>query len=212
MFNSKHLRCVLILIPLITIIRTVCATSLALSSNLKPLAMSDNVDTPSTPQNMKKCNRLPSWQPHTIRHSDCTRALELFRATEGAKSGSQRFEFHTPGAHKASTLLPLSTPRVYPAGTCTIAVVMLASLPPSFLPPGVYPKVWPPIDIESLDELRNAAADVERTCVYMGGDYPRAGWVPRGRLSGSIGVLIYETGSLMDRIVRNEHRLNVDVM
>lgn len=212
MFNPKHLRCILIVIPLITIIRTVCATSLALSFNLKPLAMPDNVNTPSTLQELKKCNRLPSWQPHTIRHSDCTRALELFRATEGAKSGSQRFEFHTPGAHKASTLLPLSTPRVYPAGTCTIAVVMLASLPPSFLPPGVYPKFWPPIDIETLDELRNAAADVERTCVFMGGDYPRAGWVPRGRLSGSIGVLIYETGSLMDRIVRNEQRLNVDAM
>lgn len=89
---------------------------------------------------------------------------------------------------------------------------MFAGLPPNFLPPGVYPKVWPPIDIETLDELRNAAAEVERTCVYTGGDNPRAGWVPRGRLTGSIGVLVYETGSLMDRIVRNEHGLYLDTV
>ncbi|KAL8653371.1 MAG: hypothetical protein Q9226_003874 [Calogaya cf. arnoldii] len=157
-----------------------------------------------------RCNRLPYWQPNTIRHGDCIQALELFRTAEGAKPGSQSFEFLTPGAHKVSTLLPLWTPRVYSAGTCTIAVVMLAGLPPNFLPPGAILKVWPPIDIETLDELRNAAANIVRTCVYIGGGFPKAGWVPKGRLNGSIGVLLYETGSLMDRIVRNERGLYVD--
>ncbi len=210
MVIPRQLQHLHVMAQLLIIVGLSHASPLGPESNLNPTIWPNSLDAPPNPQGMKRCNRLPYWQPNTIKHTDCIHALELFRTAEGAKSGSQRFEFLIPGAQKVSTLLPLSTPRVYYAGTCTIAVVMLAALPPNYLPPGAYPRLWPPIDIETLDELRNAAADVERTCVQLGGEYPKTGWTPRGRLNGSIGVLIYETGSLMDRIVRNERSLSLD--
>ena len=209
-FILMPLQCLRIMAQLLAIMAVIQASPLAPKPNPSPTSWSNGLDAPTNPQGMERCNRLPYWQPKTIRHADCIHALEIFRTVEGGKSGSQRFEFLIPGAQKVSTLLPLLTPRVYAAKTCAIAVVMLAGLPPNYLPPGAYPRVWPPVDIETLDELRNAADDVVRTCVHLVGEFPRTGWTLRGRLNRSIGVLIYETGSLMDRIVTDGRGLYLD--
>ncbi|KAL8780230.1 MAG: hypothetical protein Q9213_006575 [Squamulea squamosa] len=201
---SAPLRYIITIIQVLAIICTVHATPVTSNLSPNPLTLSNGLDAPTVP----KCNRLPHWIPKTIRHRDCLQALELFRMAEGAKSGTQRFEFLARGAQKTSYLLPLFTPRVYNVSTCTIAIAMLASIPPRFLPPAARQgKVWPRTDIETLDELRNATALVVRECVLYApprGIHPLAGWVPRGRLDGAIGVFVYESGSLMDRVVRGE--------
>lgn len=197
MSNIKHPRYVLVVVQVLIIISAVFAKPL--TPNSGPLILPNGPN----PIRRNRCNDWPSWVPNTIKHSDCLQALEILRRAEGQKSGTQRFEFIIPGAPRTTRFLPLTTPRVYSTDTCTVAILMLGGIPPGFLPPGVRPQQWPHTDVETLDVLKDAAAEVVRQCVAEGAGPPLAGWIARGRLARSIGVFVFESGSLMDRMVRN---------
>ncbi|KAL8680416.1 MAG: hypothetical protein Q9186_003376 [Xanthomendoza sp. 1 TL-2023] len=200
MLNSRSQRWMLALIQVLVIIGTVVATPF--TPNPSPLLLPKGPNPPR----VDKCNRSPLWISTKIKHEDCLQALEIFRRHEGQKPGSQRFEFLAPGARKTSTLLPLTTPRMYFANTCSIALLMMRAIPPAYLPPGVTPQSWPLNEIETLDVLKNAATEVVRECVSWGqhGGFPLAGWVARGQFKKGLGVFVFETGSAMYKMVKNE--------
>ncbi|KAL8801013.1 MAG: hypothetical protein Q9182_004757 [Xanthomendoza sp. 2 TL-2023] len=201
MSNSKYQRWILALVQVLVIIHTVFATPFT------PVPGSLLLPNGPNPPRVDKCNRSSLWISTKIQHEDCLAALELFRRQEGQKRGTQRFEFLSPGARKTSPLLPLATPRMYFAKTCSVAILMMRAIPPAFLPPGMTPQSsWPMNEVETLDVLKNAAAEVVRECVSWGkaGGFPLAGWVARGQLGKGLGVFVFQTGSEMYKMVRNE--------
>ncbi|KAL8760135.1 MAG: hypothetical protein Q9199_000272 [Rusavskia elegans] len=151
----------------------------------------------------KACIASPDWVVSSHIHpSDCLEALDIFRRAESQKDGSQRFEFLARGAHPASELLTMTTPRKYHFRSCTVAVAMFASIPPWFLEPTMERRRFAPNDIASLDELREAAKQIVATCVQFRGRRPLVGWQEMGRLSKAIGVFVWETRSPIDGALR----------
>lgn len=154
------------------------------------------------PRPLKTCVALETWVTGRIEPADCYQALDLFRLAEGAKRGSQKFEFYGPGAKPARGLLTLATPRKYTAKTCTIMVGMLAWFPPDSLPPHVTRQYFARTDVETLDRLQQAAREVVEDCVQWSKNKPLAGWQPMGELRKDMGVFVWKTDSYLDLIFR----------
>ncbi|KAL8760664.1 MAG: hypothetical protein Q9184_003162 [Pyrenodesmia sp. 2 TL-2023] len=161
---------------------------------------------------LKTCVALKSWSIDRIEPSDCVGALETFRRAEGARHGSQKFEFYGTGAKPTPFgLLTLETPRKYTWNTCTITLGMLAGVPRGYLPPGLqFKQHFAPTDVATLDELRQSAREVVEDCVGWPPHKPLAGWQPMGELSKDIGVFVWKTGSFMDHLVRVQEDLAFD--
>ncbi len=179
----------------------------------------DTVSQPSlvsatgpNPRPLKTCVSLKSWSIDRIEARDCGAALETFRRAEGAKDGSREFEFYAPGAKPGTSgRLALGTPRKYRWNSCTITVGMLAGVPGGYLPPGLHFKQhFAPVDVATLDQLRQAAREVVEDCVEWSPHKPLAGWQPMGELSQDIGVFVWRTGSFMDHLVRIPEALVFD--
>ncbi|KAL8685692.1 MAG: hypothetical protein Q9218_007598 [Villophora microphyllina] len=166
-----------------------------------PIDPATHLTMPNKPP-WNDCVRLGTWQQSLIKYNDCLLALELFRQAEAQKVGSQRFEFHVPNARLRSGLLPQVTPRGYTSRTCTIIVAMLSTIPRTMLPPGIVRKPYPQSDAATYDELRGAAREIVQDCVKGGIPRPLAGWQTKGHWDGAIGVWVWQTGSDMDRMIR----------
>lgn len=143
------------------------------------------------------CTDNPRWIPsHAIPFpQNCYEALESMRRIEGNKRANQRFEFLTRDARQTTRLLPLRTPRMYRARTCTIAVTMLSSYPPWDLPPGPRIGSFPISEIATLAELMEAAKAVVTSCVEEKG---HGGWSAEGWLKLGIAVTVWQSGSPID--------------
>ena len=148
----------------------------------------------------KGCVQSPSWLPGFVDYYDCLDALNVFHRAEGGKPGSQRFEFIASGAQQKSGLLPLTTPRLYSAGTCTIVAALLTDVPAKDRPI----KWIPPesSDVATLDELQTAAKSIVDDCVLHRRRWPAAGWQVVGHWSGNLAVFLWETGCDMDVEIR----------
>ena len=79
---------------------------------------------------------------------------------------------------------------------------MLVTYPPQWTPPNADRYRFRPADVATLEELMGAAKEVVRACgAYHGRQ--SAGWANRGQLNAGIAVTVMETGSFMDRLVKN---------
>lgn len=162
------------------------------------------ISNTTTRNRIETCTFQPNWVPNIVRYEDCVVALEIFRIAEATKSGTQRFEFVARNAPQTTTLLPLQTPRKYRHMTCTVAVAMLSTFPTSYIPPHEKRQVFRPTDVATLNELQAAARNVVMDCVRNPRvrSRPTVGWTPQGQvLNLGIAVAIWETGSLIDRLI-----------
>ncbi|KAL8843701.1 MAG: hypothetical protein Q9205_002058 [Flavoplaca limonia] len=149
------------------------------------------------------CVASPDWVVSShIQPADCAEALDIFRRAEFPKGGSQPLEFIARGAHPATHLTTITTPRKYRFRTCTVAVAMFASIPPWLMPPTMERRRFALNDVASFDGLRQAAKQIITDCVQFRGRRPLVGWQEMGRLSKAIGVFVWETGSPVDRALR----------
>ncbi len=150
---------------------------------------------------MVTCTASTRWVPsHVIPFSqDCHEALDQMRRVEGNKRSDQRFEFLAPDRQQRTRLLPLRTPRVYSAKSCTVAVTMLSSYKPWDLPPETRRGPYPNSEIATLEELMQGARAVVASCVDGKG---QAGWSGEGWSNLGIAVAVFESGSQIDRLVK----------
>ncbi|KAI4193132.1 MAG: hypothetical protein LQ350_008458 [Teloschistes chrysophthalmus] len=171
-----------------------------------PNPPSSDLTLPTRPP-WSSCVDLPTWQQTHLDPADCFRALQLFRQQESEKVQTQRFEFISPGARARTGLLPLTTPRRYSIGTCTITLALLGSVPRPLLPPGTHTRGrWPGSDVATFEELVDAARGIYQECVTDLGRVrpsgPLAGWHTKGHVDGVLGVFVWQTGSRMDKTMR----------
>lgn len=153
---------------------------------------------------MVTCTDSRRWIPRgdTFNPRDCRDALGVMYRTEGNKRADQRFEFLQTGTPQKTRFLPLWTPRIYSAGTCTIAITMLSSYKPWDLPPGERTGPFPVSETATLGELTEGAKVVVNHCVEGNDSNEQAGWDAEGWSSLGIAVTVWQTGSPMDRLVR----------
>ncbi|KAL8661981.1 MAG: hypothetical protein Q9202_005107 [Teloschistes flavicans] len=154
------------------------------------------------------CVDQQTWQQTHIDLTHCLEALELFRQTEFQKVQTQNFEFISPGARGRTGLLPISTPRRYTVGTCTITVALLGSIPRPLLPAGTHSRSrFPPTDVATFEELRAAGRGIYDECITDAGmlkpSGSSAGWQTKGHVSGALGVFMWQTGSRMDKTIKD---------
>lgn len=151
---------------------------------------------------------IKTWQQTQIEPADCFRAIQLFHQQESQKVQTQRFEFISSGARGRTGLLPITTPRRYSVGTCTITLALLASIPRPLLPPGTQSRRhFPTSDVATFEELVAAAQGIYKECITVDGrlrpNGPLAGWHTKGHVEGVLGVFMWQTGSRMDVTMRD---------